>query len=584
MSQHDVGRDDTQLDALDLAIAAEIRTDVIPDHYPDFWSDLWNNLDAEVEADRPTPSAGHNPDVIELDSAAGRAASDTGGGRGRILSMAAAIVLVLGMIGFLLAPERDGSTVVASDGDSTQGVPAPDADEPGPPRQVISPLIDLEQRMQSTSDATVFTARTDEPTYWRLTALDTLIGQSWFSDEDYVARPAGDVRFDLTAEVILIDRSQPWLPVPATMVAIDTGAVDVTHGTSSGAVIINGEATAAELAETLTYRVSFAPSGQLPVVADLAEVAAHNLMLPEPLSTSAQMLAKKWTADALSPRDKALALEFGFWTELSVDLMTDLPESINARSMSAVADEVLAGGAGDVEQLVSTYVLMARTVGLPARIAVGYLPGEAVAGLPGVYKIRDRDSHAWAEVLIDGTWVQFNPTPGRGTPTNDSLRPLAGQDHWHAMFAMYDCRSGSYLDPIGSSESSSGIHDEGDGLIHIAPTSVAVGGPNATLGRFFDAVGVEATGGLTLDGQEILAQDATCDGEPAQLHLRKWQFDFVTDSTLPFVIESDFENVRFENDREVYLIALAPIDGEIPPLPLTLRDALDAAAGAITTD
>ncbi len=59
---------------------------------------------------------------------------------------------------------------------------------------------------------------------------------------------------------------------------------------------------------------------------------------------------------------------------------------------------------------------MARSLGIPARVAVGFTPGE-VAGDERTYTVRGRNAHAWPEVFIPGAgWVGFEPTPGRGQP------------------------------------------------------------------------------------------------------------------------------------------------------------------------
>ncbi|WP_176765813.1 transglutaminaseTgpA domain-containing protein [Actinomyces ruminicola] len=57
----------------------------------------------------------------------------------------------------------------------------------------------------------------------------------------------------------------------------------------------------------------------------------------------------------------------------------------------------------------AAFTLMARSLGLPTRIAIGYASraGEATTSVSG------RDLHAWPEVWFDGVgWVAFEPTPG----------------------------------------------------------------------------------------------------------------------------------------------------------------------------
>ena len=59
---------------------------------------------------------------------------------------------------------------------------------------------------------------------------------------------------------------------------------------------------------------------------------------------------------------------------------------------------------------------MARSVGLPARVAVGFTWGEWDPDR-SAYAVRGEHAHAWPEVYFAGTgWVRFEPTPGRGGP------------------------------------------------------------------------------------------------------------------------------------------------------------------------
>jgi protein-glutamine gamma-glutamyltransferase len=54
---------------------------------------------------------------------------------------------------------------------------------------------------------------------------------------------------------------------------------------------------------------------------------------------------------------------------------------------------------------------MARSLGIPARVATGYAPGE-YNPFTGYYDVRASDAHAWVEVYFPGYgWSTFDPTP-----------------------------------------------------------------------------------------------------------------------------------------------------------------------------
>ncbi len=67
------------------------------------------------------------------------------------------------------------------------------------------------------------------------------------------------------------------------------------------------------------------------------------------------------------------------------------------------------GQVGYCEYFATTMAVMARSIGLPARVAVGYAPGERLD--TGIYQVRERNAHAWAEVFFPGYgWQIFEAT------------------------------------------------------------------------------------------------------------------------------------------------------------------------------
>ena len=67
------------------------------------------------------------------------------------------------------------------------------------------------------------------------------------------------------------------------------------------------------------------------------------------------------------------------------------------------------GQTGYCEYFATAMAVMARSVGLPARVAVGYAPGERLS--TGVYQYRERNAHAWAEIYFPGYgWQIFEAT------------------------------------------------------------------------------------------------------------------------------------------------------------------------------
>ena len=80
------------------------------------------------------------------------------------------------------------------------------------------------------------------------------------------------------------------------------------------------------------------------------------------------------------------------------------------RGADAVEQFLFVDRKGFCEQIATSLVVMLRSLGIPARLAVGYLPGERNP-FTGLYEVRADDAHAWAEVYFPGVgWQGFDPT------------------------------------------------------------------------------------------------------------------------------------------------------------------------------
>jgi hypothetical protein len=118
-------------------------------------------------------------------------------------------------------------------------------------------------------------------------------------------------------------------------------------------------------------------------------------------------IAKGVTRSAHSPYERAVALNRYF-----LDPAFGFRYSLRTRpgnSGDALVDFLTRGKAGYCEQFASAMAVMLRTVGVPARVAVGFSSGKPV----GDYRsIGTGDAHAWVEAFFTGIgWLPFDPTP-----------------------------------------------------------------------------------------------------------------------------------------------------------------------------
>jgi protein-glutamine gamma-glutamyltransferase len=109
-------------------------------------------------------------------------------------------------------------------------------------------------------------------------------------------------------------------------------------------------------------------------------------------------------------------------------LMTEYDYSLELLGRSLGGDPIEAflfdHRRGHCEYFASSMVLMLRSVGVPARLAAGFLGGELVR-LEGYWVVRQSNAHAWVEAYLpEQGWTVFDPTPASGRPQS-STRGLA---------------------------------------------------------------------------------------------------------------------------------------------------------------
>jgi hypothetical protein len=134
------------------------------------------------------------------------------------------------------------------------------------------------------------------------------------------------------------------------------------------------------------------------------------LSLPRGYSQRVRDLARVIAGDRARAYDQALALEA---------YLRALPYTYQVQPPPAAGDVVeqflFDMRAGYCTYYASAMAVMARTLGIPARVAIGYATGEYDRA-SGAYLVRQSDAHAWPELYIDGRWLPFEPTPIRALP------------------------------------------------------------------------------------------------------------------------------------------------------------------------
>jgi hypothetical protein len=134
-------------------------------------------------------------------------------------------------------------------------------------------------------------------------------------------------------------------------------------------------------------------------------VTARYLQLPDSLPQRVYDLAKVITQSATNPYDQAVALR-DFLREIEYDEVIPNPP-LNQDKVDWFLFDLQKGYC---DYYASSMVVMARLLGIPARVAVGYGRGEYNAEV-GAYRVRDNNAHSWVEVFFPRYgWVEFEPT------------------------------------------------------------------------------------------------------------------------------------------------------------------------------
>lgn len=176
------------------------------------------------------------------------------------------------------------------------------------------------------------------------------------------------------------------------------------------------------------YRVVASSSTATP--ADLREagtaypdwVLDRYLSLPETITPRTVALTETVTAASASPYDRARAIEQYLRSTIVYDETVDEPPED-----ADIVDYLLfERQRGYCEYSASAMTVMLRSIGIPARVAVGYYPGDYDQAQAG-YLYLQNNAHAWTEVFFPGYgWIPFEPTSSR--PLIDSGDGLDGDD------------------------------------------------------------------------------------------------------------------------------------------------------------
>ncbi|HEX5510983.1 MAG TPA: DUF3488 and transglutaminase-like domain-containing protein [Actinomycetales bacterium] len=298
---------------------------------------------------------------------------------------------------------------------------------PGGQINVANPLFDLRDNLATREDVTVLTYQTDqpdpEPLRWVI--ADTFNGNTWGpatgvtipseqKANGTMPTPPGltgatqtrSRRMDVTVD--RLGRSV-YLPAPYPPTHVDVEG-DWLFEADTLNIIGNGVSTDQGLQYSVDY-LEVTPKGT-----DLAEAAPPPAdvvkrwtTLPENMPPVIADTARQ-VAGTGAEFEKATKLQEYFRSSGGFQYSEQAPDGT---SSSAIAD-FLQRRSGFCVHFASAMAVMARSLGIPARVAVGFLPGQQQED--GTFRVSLRDAHAWPELYFAGAgWIRFEPTPATRT-------------------------------------------------------------------------------------------------------------------------------------------------------------------------
>ncbi|MDP9035560.1 MAG: DUF3488 and transglutaminase-like domain-containing protein [Myxococcota bacterium] len=138
----------------------------------------------------------------------------------------------------------------------------------------------------------------------------------------------------------------------------------------------------------------------------VAAARVEDLLMPRRLRAPLTAMARAWTSDTHTPEEALAALTSRLQREETYSL-----EPETQGPLDPVLDFLTVSHRGSCEYFATALALLARTIGIPTRLVLGYRVAERNPYFSH-YVVRRRNAHAWVEAYLpDGSWATVDPTP-----------------------------------------------------------------------------------------------------------------------------------------------------------------------------
>jgi transglutaminase-like putative cysteine protease len=298
---------------------------------------------------------------------------------------------------------------------------------------IQNPMIDLKRDLVRGADIPLVTVHTDDPdpSYLRIAVLNRFSDNEWSSgDREVPSSQEADGsmpglvgvsaqlprhQFDYTLDASRDFRST-WLPTTSMVTRVeapgdwryDTTTMDFLASSDDlDTSQLHWSLQGVKLEYDVNRLADAPPAGPL--------VNREFTQIPTGLDPIVRDLTTQITSGASTRFEKAVALQDWFRDPAKggFTYSTDVSLSNGTDDLVRFLTQGDGGRTGYCEQFAAAMAVMARELGIPARVAVGFLRPDKVGGDTYVYS--SHDLHAWPELFFSGSgWVRFEPTPAGG--------------------------------------------------------------------------------------------------------------------------------------------------------------------------
>ena len=300
----------------------------------------------------------------------------------------------------------------------------------GGPLQLTDPTLDLRRNLNQGADTVVLRYSTDKPggLYLRMASLPQFDASGWRNVQmrlesgtelPQIPGMSGEGGDRRTTEISVLDFGSEYLPLPYAPRSVSV-AGDWAYDPNSLIMLSSARGDRDGAIRNLSYAVESVdvdPSGEELARAVAGTPADSSITDEQPADLPEDL--KEVTREVTKGADTDAAKAWAIQEYLRGSDFTYSTEPLPGSGYRALENFLLRDRRGYCEQFAASMAMMAREVGIPSRVAVGFLPGERVRD--NTWEVSIRDMHAWPELFFAGYgWVRFEPTPASVTGTAPS--------------------------------------------------------------------------------------------------------------------------------------------------------------------